>query len=657
MSSDELRRGAALPLLALALACGGALPAQAAPATPDEGEEVEEVIVQATRSGRRVQDEPIRVEVIGREEIEEKIAMRPGNIAMLLSETGGLRVQVTSPALGASNIRVQGMRGRYTQLLSDGLPLHGGQASSIGLLQIPPTDLGQVEVIKGAASALYGPSALGGVINLVSRRPGAAALGELLLNATSREGLDLTAYAASPLAAAWSASLTGGLHHQSRQDLDSDGWADMPGYARWTLRPRLFWAGEGGGTALFTLGAMREERAGGTLRGHTVPDGTAFRETQDSRRFDAGLVVERPLEGFGKLHLRASAMRQDHDHRFGEVIEEDRHDTVFAEAALSAGGGGTSWLGGMAVQRDAYRSETFPAFDYTHTVPAVFGQLEHDLGEDLTVAASGRVDFHNVYGTRFSPRLSALYRPGPWTLRASAGRGFYAPTPFVEEIEATGLSRLEPVSGLRAEVAENASLEGGYAAGPLEATLTVFASQIHDAVQLVPSTTPGRVRLINAEGRSRTRGAEVLLRYRWDAFTVTGSYVHVDATEPDPSGVGRRAVPLTPRHTAGLVAMWEEHDVGRVGFEAYYTGRQPLEDNPYRRTSKPYFELGFMAERRLGPVSVFLNLENLLNVRQTKYDRLVRPQRAPDGRWTVDAWAPTEGFTANGGVRIRFGGD
>ena len=170
-----------------------------APFAAAEEDESDEIIVQATRSGRRVQDEPVRVEVLNREEIEEKILMRPGNIATILSETGGLRVQTTSPALGAANIRVQGMDGRYTQLLADGLPLYGGQASSLGLLQIPPTDLGQVEVIKGAASALYGPSALGGVINLVSRRPGADPQGEVLLNATTRNGQDATAYLAAPL--------------------------------------------------------------------------------------------------------------------------------------------------------------------------------------------------------------------------------------------------------------------------------------------------------------------------------------------------------------------------------------------------------------------------------------------------------------------------
>ncbi|WP_390548247.1 TonB-dependent receptor plug domain-containing protein [Qipengyuania sp. MTN3-11] len=152
----------------------------------DQGENV--IIVQGTRLGRRLQDEPIRVEVIAGEEIEEKAIMRPGNIAMLVNETGGVRVQVTSPALGAANIRIQGLEGRYTQLLADNVPLYGGQAASLGLLQIPPTDLAQIEVIKGSASALYGASALGGVINLISKRPGDEFEAEVLANATTRDG-------------------------------------------------------------------------------------------------------------------------------------------------------------------------------------------------------------------------------------------------------------------------------------------------------------------------------------------------------------------------------------------------------------------------------------------------------------------------------------
>lgn len=577
---------------------------------------------------------------------------------MLVAETGGIRVQSTAPALGASNIRIQGMRGRYTQLLADGLPLYGGQASSIGLLQIPPTDLGRVEIIKGAASALYGPSALGGVINLISRRPRDEREIEFLLNTTSRDGHDVTAYTALPLAGDWSGSLVGGFHDQERHDLDADGWIDTPAFDRWTLRPRLFWNSPDGARALVTFGAMTEDRAGGTLPGRLMPDGQPFPLAQDTTRFDAGAVIELPVRQTDVLHLRASAMTTDHRHRFGAVIENDRHETAFAEASYASGFGDTTWLAGAALQTDRFRSRTFPAFGYRYTVPGVFAQAEHASREDLMLAGSARWDDHSEYGAHFSPRLSLLYRPGPWTLRTSLGRGFYAPTPFVEEIEAAGLARLEPLAGLEAETATTGSLDLGYAAGPLETSVTLFASDIRDAVRLVPATpsadgTP-RVRLVNTDGLTRTRGTELLLRYRWRDFVVTGSYVFMDATEAAPDGTGRRRVPLTPRHTGGLVAMWEQHGRGRIGLEAYYTGTQPLDGNPYRVTGRPYVELGALGEITLGRISLFLNLENILDVRQTGYHPLTLPQRAHDGRWTVDAWAPADGFVVNGGVRFRF---
>jgi len=622
----------------------------------DEVTELDSVVVESTRSRRRVSEEPIRVEVIQQEEIEEKLLMTPGNIAMLVAETGGVRVQVTSPALGAANIRMHGMRGRYTQLLADGLPLYGGQASSIGLLQIPPTDLGRVEIIKGAASALYGPSALGGVINLISRRPGDEREIEFLLNLTSRDGRDLTAYTASPLSDTWSYSVVGGFHEQRRHDLDDDGWIDMPAYERWTVRPRLFWESPEGARALLTFGAMSENRAGGTQPGRVMPDGQPFPLTQATTRFDAGAVVELPLDDVDTLYLRASAMTTDHRHRFGAIVENDRHETFFAEAAYASAFGDTTWLAGAALQSDRFRSRAFSAFDYRYTVPALFAQAEHALREDLTLAGSARWDHHSEYGSRFSPRLSLLYRPGDWTVRASLGRGFHAPTPFVEEIEAAGLSRLEPLTGLDAETATTGSLDVGYAAGALETHLTLFASDIEDAVRLEPVSSPDgeRVRLVNTDGTTRTRGSELLLRYRWQDFVVTGSYVFMDATEPDPDGAGRRRVPLTPRHTGGLVAMWERHGRGRLGIEAYYTGTQALDGNPYRRSGRPYVELGILGEIVLGKVSVFLNLENILDVRQTRHHPLTLPQRAPDGRWTVDAWAPSDGFVVNGGVRVKF---
>lgn len=658
MPLSRLRSSLALALGAVILALSSSVQAHEPPEAHDDDDAVEldAVMVQSTRSGRRVSDEPIRVDVVSQEEIEEKLLMSPGNVSMLVAETAGVRVQNTSPGMGASNIRIQGLRGRYTQLLADGLPLYGGQSSSIGLLQIPPTDLGRVEIIKGSASALYGPAALGGVVNLISRRPRDTREAELLFNATSRGGQDATGYMAGPVSDRWGLSVVTGYHRQDPHDLDDDGWIDMPGYERWTVRPRLFWTSESGASALLTVGATTENRKGGTLPGRLMPNGQPFPLTQDTERYDAGAVVEIPVRDTDRLHLRASVMSTDHRHRYGASREDDTHQTGFAEVSYASGFGDTSWVAGLATQQDRFSSRQFRQFDYRYTVPAVFVQADHTLREDLILSGSARWDDHSEYGGHFSPRLSLLFHPDKWTLRASVGTGFYAPTPFVEEIEAAGLSRLDPLHGLRAETATTGSLDVGHADGAWETNLSLFASNIDHAVRLIgsPAADGERVQLVNVDGVTRTRGTELLLRYRWQDVTLTGSYVYTDATEPGADGAGRRRLALTPRHTAGLVAMWEQHGRGRVGIEAYYTGTQSLDDNPYRRSGRPYVELGALGEIVLGRASLFLNLENILNVRQTGYDPMVRPRRADDGQWTVDAWAPLDGFVVNGGVRMRF---
>src|SRR5215510_5272167 len=176
-----------------------------------ESELEENVVVSATRTEQRVQDIPLRVEVVPPEEVQEKTAMSPGDVSMLLAETNGLRMQTTSPALGGASLRIQGLSGRYSQILADGLPLYGAQSGSVGILQIPPMDLGQVEVIKGVASALYGMSAIGGVVNLVSRRPRTPER-ELLVNQTTHRGTDGALWLAQPLREHWNLSMLGGGH-------------------------------------------------------------------------------------------------------------------------------------------------------------------------------------------------------------------------------------------------------------------------------------------------------------------------------------------------------------------------------------------------------------------------------------------------------------
>ena len=118
---------------------------------------------------------------------------------------------------------------------------------------MPPSDLGQIEIIKGAASSLYGGQALGGVINLVSKYPSSQPGGEVILNATTRNGQDLSAYGETGLSEPIRASLLANVSRQSAQDLDGDRWIDMPSYSRVAVRPRIFYEGDGGTRGLLRL--------------------------------------------------------------------------------------------------------------------------------------------------------------------------------------------------------------------------------------------------------------------------------------------------------------------------------------------------------------------------------------------------------------------
>ncbi|MEX2283597.1 MAG: TonB-dependent receptor [Gemmatimonadota bacterium] len=609
--------------------------------------EQEAIVVSLTRGERRIEEEPLRVEVVTREEIEEKLLMTPGSIAMLLNETSGLRVQETAPSLGGANVRIQGLRGKYTQLLVDGLPLYGGQTGSLGLLQVPPMDLQQVEVIKGAASALYGASALGGVVNLVPRRPQADDR-ELLLNATTRGGVDALVWLADSIAERWGYTFLGGIHSQNRIDVDDDDWIDIPRHRRVTSRGRLFWRSESGDAGTLTAGTVLETRAGGGSAA-----GLGIRRELDTRHYDGAGTFRHFLSDALMLDARTALSSTRHAHVYEGSRQEDSHTTAFGEASLRGSAGRNDWVVGAALGLERYRARELPAFEYDHTVPSAFVQDELRAADWLTVALSARLDHHSEYGTFLSPRASALVRPlAQWTLRISTGTGYFPPSPFTDETEEVGLAHVLPLQDLVAERATTASADLSWFGYGLEINGTVFTSRIRDALG-VRAVSGGTAELFNRAAATRTRGTEFLLRFLREPLHLTVSHAYLHSTEADADGQ-RVTVPLTPRHSAGLVASLESEERGRASIELYYVGRQALEDNPFRDSSAPYLILGLLFERRIGRARVFLNLENLTDVRLTDYQPFVRPARGAYGQWTVEAWAPREGRLFNGGLRWHF---
>jgi outer membrane receptor for ferrienterochelin and colicins len=431
--------------------------------------------------------------------------------------------------------------------------------------------------------------------------------------------------------------------------VNGEGWSDLPGYGRGVLRPRIFWDGGDGRSFFATAGATWEDRTGGTQPGSVLAaTGEPYREALDTTRVDVGALGQTLIRNRYLLTARAALAHQRHDHEFGETRERDRHDTAFGEIAIRATAGRHTWVGGLAIEHGRYAPSDVPRFAYSFTTPGVFAQDDIDVRPWLSVSLSARADFHDEYGAFFSPRVSALGRSGRWITRVSVGRGFFPATPLTEETEAAGLSRLTLAAPLRAERGTSASLDVTHTAGPASITGTMFASRIADPLEVDREA----YMLGNLDEATTNVGAELLGTVRRAPFAVTGTYTYVRSRETERGG--RFDVPLTPRHSAGVVAMAESEDAGRIGVEVYFTGRQRLDVNPFRDESEPYVILGLLAERRWGPLRLFVNGENLTNVRQTRWDPLLRPTRAVDGRWTVDAWAPLDGRTINGGIRAGF---
>ncbi len=624
--------------------------------------EVAPILVTSLRTLRRLEDEPERVEVLAGEDVDEKSQTRPGDLKQLLGEISGVRVQATAPGLGAAGLRIQGLRGQYTEVLADGLPLYGASAPEFGLVQLPPLDLAQAEVIKGAASALYGPAALGGVLDLVSRRPTEGRPERTLLaNRTSRDGGDGTLWLARRAGERWGWTLLGGAHGQAKTDVDGDRWADLPGYVRGELRPRAFWNGAGGRSVMATAGAMAENRTGGATA--LASAGFPAAEGLDTRRGDAGLVARLPCASAGVLSVLASASFEwrhvlTDAPATGAVPYRERRRTLFAEATWLAANGPLQWVVAGSIRHDTYRNDVFGRLAYAYADPALMAHATLTANPWLSASASGRLDAHSRFGTIASPRVSLLAHAGhALEARVSAGTGFSAPTPFTEETQAIRLARLVTPAGLVPERARSASFDLTGRRGPFELNGTVFASELRNAVLLdeAPSGLPGMAALVNVPGPARTRGAELFAVFNREPVLVTVYQAWLAATEVAPGSTARRTVPLSPAHSSGLDVAWEEDESGtRVGLEAFYTGRQSLEHDPSRAASLPYWTLAVLVSQKLGPALVYVNADNLTDVRQTRWEPLLLPAPGPGGRITADAWAPLEGRVFNAGVRLAF---
>jgi outer membrane receptor for ferrienterochelin and colicins len=442
---------------------------------------------------------------------------------------------------------------------------------------------------------------------------------------------------------------------QSAADPDGDGWGDQARARRWNIRPR-FSSNDASDRSLFvTAGYGYDDREGGTLGNALAPDGYPFREGLRGSRADAGLTFRLPQGDSGNVAVRLAASSNGRERAFGSgPVERDRISTGFAEMTRTVKSERSAVVLGAAVQGDAYHNKLNTAFDHNWVTPGLFATADRDIGP-VTVSASVRGDHHPAAGLQLTERLAILARPTEeWSVRVSGGTGFAPPASMTEEVEAIGLRAIQ-ASTLQVEQSVGGMIDVNGRALGAELLLTGYASSIERAIQLVDLGDPSRSgALRNAAGATEVGGAEGAAIWRFGNNKFLLTYGYARGTRTDAQTGEREQVPLLNRHRVGSDLMLEKPGVYRVGIEGIYYGRQILDDDPYASESKPYLYAMAIAVRQFGPLEVVANFENLLNVRQTDYQSLVRPSPTVGGRWTTDVWAPLEGFMANVAVRYRW---
>jgi iron complex outermembrane receptor protein len=230
-----------------------------------EGEEMDEVVITSTRSSRTIADTPTRIEAISGEELTEKGNMKPGDIRMMLNESTGIQTQQTSATSYNSSIRIQGLDGKYTQILRDGLPLYSGFSGGLSLLQIVPLDLKQVEVIKGASSTLYGGGAIAGLVNLISKTPKEKRELSFMLNGTSALGLDASGFYSQKFKKIGT-TVFASYNKGTPYDPANIGLTAIPKFNRYTINPRLFVYFNEKTTLNVGVNTTIEDRIGGDIK-------------------------------------------------------------------------------------------------------------------------------------------------------------------------------------------------------------------------------------------------------------------------------------------------------------------------------------------------------------------------------------------------------
>ena len=441
------------------------------------------------------------------------------NLSESFETNASVNVTMSDAVTGAKQIQMLGLSGNYVQTNVENIPSIRGLASTFGLNYIPGTWVSSIDVGKGAGSVVNGYEAMTGQINVELQKPdraGGPALERVYANAyvNSFGRVEGNLNLAQPVSKRWHVGFLGHASTlQKRIDGNGDGFLDLPLYSQYNGLVRAKYNGERFMTQV-GVKALAEDRLGGQ---------TAFTEAArnsrtlygfgaDTRRVEgfaklAKLFPEKPYKGLG---LILNAVHHDQSSYVGLTPYTGRQQTLYGNLIYQSILGNTAhaYKVGLSYLLDDYR-ETYrdTLMTRTESVPGVFGEYTYKYLDKFTLVAGARLDFHNLFGTQFTPRLHARYDlTNSLTLRASAGRGFRVPNPLAENYGYLVSSRMVVFAErLRPEVSWNygASATQEFTVWGQKGSLVLDYYRTDFRNQLVVDLeTPGQLRFYNLSGHS-----------------------------------------------------------------------------------------------------------------------------------------------------------
>jgi outer membrane receptor for ferrienterochelin and colicins len=628
--------------------------AQVPDTTIEDEHETEEIIVTSTRTSGRIEDAPTRVEVLGEDEISEKQTMVPSNVSMLLSETPGILAQQTSSVTGSMSFKLQGLDGKYTQILKDGFPMFSGLVSGLSVLQIPPLDLKQVEIIKGPSSSLYGGDAVAGIVNLISKTPEEGFTFDALLNANSNRGYDVNAFITGRHGKL-GYSLLATRQYQRAKDADGDGFADIPQIEGLMINPKLFIYFNKSTTLWLSFFASRQKREGGYLWGSF--EFTPYTEQLTGNLVYSQAAFSKKFEDGDILNIKNSVM---YFRRLDELPPlfpdfSGRQWNSFSEISFAMPGKKISNVFGINLNTEDFKAHNLYDLEwlkksYRYITLGFFIQSEIKAAKKFTIQSGLRIDYNDEKKSFLVPRIAGIYKfTKHFDFRLGGGLGYKLPAFFSDESELVSYNEILPLNaGLKAErsygINADLNYEKTFGNWSVNLNQAYYFTQVREPLVLVPSGS--MYEYVNADGHINTQGLETNLRVRYGDVKLFAGYTFIDADKK--FGGARETVFLIPKHRIISNLVYERHGWGRAALEAYWTGKQYLSDGTL---GKDYWLLGFFAEKTFGHFSFFLNFENFTNVKQSNFGPVVLPPTYDPV--FQDVYAPLEGFQVNGGIKIR----